>query len=57
MQLWRATLHSMAALLPSVLIQKLLQRPPLRGDRLKLTLIRLGVKRASHRVEFTQVDC
>jgi hypothetical protein len=47
----------MMASLPSVLIQELLQRPLLGGDRLELTLISFGVKGASHRVEFTQVDC
>jgi hypothetical protein len=46
----------MTASLPSVLIQELLQCPSLRGDRLELALIGFGVKRASHRVEFTQVD-
>jgi hypothetical protein len=47
----------MVALLPSVLIEQLLQVPLLGGDRLELTLIGCGVKGASHRVEFTQVDC
>jgi hypothetical protein len=47
----------MMALLLSALIEQLLQCPLLGGDRLKLTLIRFDVKGASHRVEFTQVDC
>jgi hypothetical protein len=46
----------MTALLPSVLIQELLQYPLLGSDRLELTLIGCGVKGASHRVEFTQVN-
>jgi hypothetical protein len=56
MGLWRATLHSMAALLLSVVLQQLLQCPAVGGDRLEIALVGCGVKEAGNRVEFAQVN-
>jgi hypothetical protein len=46
----------MTALLPSVLIEELLQCPPMGSDRLDLTWVGCGVKGAGNRVKFAQVN-